>query len=202
MSGFPKGLWTARGAEETREIYAEWAEDYDETVAAAGYATPGRVAAALAAHLEDRGAPVMDFGCGTGLSGVALAREGFTAIDGTDITPEMLRRAREKGVYRDLTEGVSGEAPDLSGYAAVTATGVVSLGAAPPETLATLLDAMVPGALLVFSYNESTLRERAFLAALTDAQAEGHTLLWAQHGPHLPDHEGARWATVYVLRRG
>jgi len=202
MSGsMPKGLWRPRSPEETRALYAEWARAYDADVLAEGYATPARAAAAMAEHLEDRDAPVFDFGCGTGLSGAALAEAGFTTLDGTDVTAEMLAEARAKGVYRDLTLGALGEIPDLSGYAAVAAVGVVSLGAAPAETLDALLGAMAPGALLVFSYNDATLRTPAYVDALAQAQLAGHLVIWARHGPHLPDKEGARGSTVHVLRR-
>ncbi|TFL18283.1 class I SAM-dependent DNA methyltransferase [Jannaschia formosa] len=201
MSGFSRDLWSPRPAEENRALYADWAEGYDADLVEAGYATPDRVARALADHLPDRAAPVMDFGCGTGLSGEALARAGFTTIDGTDITTEMLAKARGKGVYRDLTVGTPGEAGDLTAHAAVVATGVISLGAAPAATLPMLLDAMAPGALLVFSFNDSTLADRDYLLTLAEAQLAGSTLIWAQHGPHLPGHEGARGATVHVLRR-
>ncbi|PWJ20369.1 class I SAM-dependent DNA methyltransferase [Jannaschia seohaensis] len=202
MSGsMPKGLWAPRPPEETRDLYSQWAGNYDADVLAAGYATPMRAAAALADHLEDRTAPVFDFGCGTGLSGAALAEAGFTTIDGTDVTPEMLEEARAKGVYRKLLPGTLGEVPDLTGHAAVTAVGVVSIGAAPAETLTALLDRMAPGALLAFSYNEATLAQADYQTALMEAQLAGHRILWAQHGPHLPEKEGARASTVYVLRR-
>lgn len=198
----PKGLWTPRTIEETQRIYADWAANYEADVGAAGYATPGRVAAALAAHLPDRAAPVLDFGCGTGLAGEALAAAGFTQIDGTDISAEMLAVAGTKPVYRALTKGDPDTLPDATAYAAVTATGVVSLGAAPAETLDALLAKMAPGALLVFSYNEATLRAADFLEALARVQGHGTArLIWAEYGPHLPQMEGAEGSTVYVLQR-
>ena len=81
MATFDKPLWQPRSPEETKALYTDWAKTYDSDVTGAGYATPGRVARALA-EVADLTAPLLDFGCGTGLSGVALAAEGFTAIDG------------------------------------------------------------------------------------------------------------------------
>ncbi|MDB2407067.1 methyltransferase domain-containing protein [Jannaschia sp.] len=197
----PKDLWTARDAEHSRALYADWAADYDADLAAADYATPDRVAAALAAHLPDRAAPILDFGCGTGLSGAALRRAGFETVDGTDITPEMLEVARGKGIYRALSVGTPGVAPDLASYAAIVATGVIGMGAAPASTLPLLMGAMRPGALLAFSYNEATLRDPECMKTLAQVQIDGAHLLWAESGPHLPRQDGARISTVHILRR-
>ena len=75
-------VYDARTADETRELYDAWSASYEAEVAENGYATPGRCAEALAKHLTDKDAPILDFGCGTGLSGLALKLAGFTTIDG------------------------------------------------------------------------------------------------------------------------
>lgn len=193
-------LWTPRSVEDTRALYADWAETYEADVTRMAYATPTRIAAALAAHLPDRDAPILDFGCGTGLSGAALAEAGYTTIDGTDISPEMLEQARGKGAYRKLWLGTPGEVGANPGvYAAITATGVVSLGAAPPDMLHILLDALAPGGLLAFSYNDPTLADPAYVAALDAALEGAATLLFREHGPHLS--EKVTGSDVIVLQR-
>ncbi|MEL6586457.1 MAG: methyltransferase domain-containing protein [Pseudomonadota bacterium] len=198
----PKGLWAPRSVEETLDLYADWAGGYDADMVTFGYVTPARLAQALSAHLPDKDTPILDFGCGTGVSGAALAQAGFLAVDGTDISPEMLAEAEKKGVYRSLFPGTVGDVPDLKGYGAVTATGVVSLGAAPASLLAPLVTGLERGALLAFSYNEATLRDMSYHEALADLQVGGHAVVLAsQHGPHLPKKEGAQTSTVYVVRR-
>lgn len=194
---FSAPLWTHRTPDETRALYREWADRYDADMAETGYVTPHRLARALAGLMVDQTAPILDFGCGTGLSGRALAESGFTAIDGSDLTEEMLARARQTGLYRHLALTEPGDAP-APGYAAIAATGVVSLGAAPPETLALLLAALPSGGLLAFSYNDPTLGDAAYSAALDNALS-GADLLFAEHGPHLLGREMG--STVYILRK-
>jgi ubiquinone/menaquinone biosynthesis C-methylase UbiE len=46
-----------------------------------------------------------DLACGTGRTGTWLHAHGIAEIDGVDLTPEMLARARARGVFRSLTEG-------------------------------------------------------------------------------------------------
>lgn len=194
---FDPKLWTRRSPEETRDLYTNWAASYDDDVTRAGYATPARLAEALARHVPDATAPLLDFGCGTGLSGLALRAAGFTAIDGTDITPGMLERAEERGIYRKLWVSEPGDAPP-DGYAAIAAIGVVSLGAAPPGTLATLLDALPSGGHLGFSFNDATLADAAYMDALEATRADAD-LVHDAYGPHLPAKDmGSR---VYVLRK-
>ena len=65
-------LWTRHSVEETQEIYRTWAENYDQDVKDWGYATPPRVALALRLSGANVEKGVLDYGCGTGLAGMAL----------------------------------------------------------------------------------------------------------------------------------
>jgi len=202
--GFSTKLWAPRSTEETLEIYAEWARTYEADVGAAGYATPSRIAQALWAHLPDMDAEIMDFGCGTGLSGLALRMVGYHQIDGTDISREMLAIARTKKAYRTLTRGTPGQMPLISvgAYDAIVACGVISLGAAPAGILTPLLDLLAPGGLLALSYNEATLKDATYMDALSAVQANGQARMkWSESGPHLPEKTGAQTSTVYILER-
>lgn len=179
------GLWAPRTVEDTLRTYADWAATYEADVEAAGYVTPARIAEALWAVLPDPAAEILDFGCGTGFSGLALRARGYTAIDGTDISAEMLDEARPRGIYRRAWVGKPGEI-EAAGYAAVVAAGVISMGAAPPETLDQVLDAMDDGAYLALSFNDPTLADGRHDARLAQALADGRAgLLFRAHGPHL-----------------
>ena len=186
----------------TAAFYGDWAASYDAEITANGYATPGRCAAALAAHAADRSAPVLDIGCGTGLSGLALAAAGFQTIDGTDLSDEMLAGAGRRGVYRRLARGdLADPLPVGPGaYANAAAVGVVSPGHAPPETLDAVLAILPPGGCLAFSLNDHALAEPSFPGRIERLVARGAAeLVFRQHGPHLPG-IGLE-ATVYVLRK-
>ena len=193
-------LWTPRSVEDTQKIYADWARGYDADMARLSYATPGRIAAALSRCGAPAERPVLDFGCGTGLSGAALRAAGFETVDGTDISVEMLDIARGKGIYRALHLATPGEVSAKPGeYAAIVATGVVSLGAAPPEMLDALIGALAPGGLLAFSYNDPTLQAPAYLDVLDRLLSSGRAeQLVREHGPHLS--EKVTGSDVIVLR--
>ena len=189
-------LWTPRPVAETIQVYTDWADQYDADVKERGYVTPGRIADALVAHVAP-GETILDFGCGTGLSGLALRAVGLGPLHGTDITEAMVEIAREKDIYETLWVSKSDDA--LSGdYAAIVATGVVSLGAAPPETFDRLLDALKPGGILALSFNDPTLEDGSYDARVTAREAD-FELLFREHGEHLRD--ANMGADVLVLRR-
>ncbi len=187
---------------EIRALYDAWAASYDAEIAANGYVTPERMANALFDHLPDTETPVLDFGCGTGLSGLALKLKGLTVIDGMDPSPEMLDMARRKGVYRNLTLiGIDDPAPvPADRYPVITAVGAIGTGAAPPATIDTLLRALPPGGLLGFSLNDHALADPVYKAALTSWLEAGKArVAFEEYGPHLPRRNLN--STVYIIEK-
>jgi predicted TPR repeat methyltransferase len=194
------GLWTPRPVEETMAVYADWAETYEAEVTARGYRTPERLARALA-NFANYEVPVLDYGCGTGIGGAALRAAGFTHIDGTDISKEMLAKANVRDIYRKTWVSHPGSFDFETGeYDVIVAVGVISLGAAPAETLAPLLGKLDAGGLLALSYNDPTLGDENYTTALAAVCADGRAeILFREHGPHLED--VSMGSDVIILRR-
>lgn len=184
------------------EFYDDWAASYDAEVAENGYVTPTRCARALVKFVQDRTAPLLDFGCGTGLSGAALHHQGFTTLDGLDLSAEMLDIARAKSIYRTLTQVEIGAAlPVTPGtYTAIAAIGVIGPGAAPLDTFDTLIALLNPGGVMTFSYNDHALEDPAYEARLNEYVDLGALRLhFREHGPHLPQRN--IHSTVYVVEK-
>lgn len=195
-------VYDARDADSTRVLYDKWAASYENETGAQGYVTPMRCAAALAEFTEDFDAPVLDYGCGTGLSGLALRHAGFTTLDGCDLSPEMLERARSKGIYRNLNKVEAGAKPlhDKGDYAVIAAIGVIGAGAAPISLFHDLMHTLAPGGKLVFSFNDHALEDPANEAGLCEwLDCGAARLLFREHGPHLPGIDLK--SNVYVVER-
>lgn len=200
MTGFLDKAYAARDAASTRALYDDWAASYEAEVAANGYATPGRCAEALKACIDDLADPILDFGCGTGLSGLALRLAGFETIDGVDLSAEMLDEARDKNVYRHLDQIEADQPLPCNDYAAMAAIGVIGAGAAPITVLHTLMHALPKAGKLVFSFNDHALEDplhEAGVAEWTDCGAA--ILLFKEHGDHLPGIDLK--SNVYVLEK-
>ena len=194
--------YAARDQDVIRGLYDDWAENYDQDIAALGYATPLRAAAVLADHLSDKSAAILDIGCGTGLSGAALHAVGFTTIDGVDVSPAMLAEAEKKSIYRKLLEV---EATDplpfaTEDYAAFTAIGVIGPGAAPIALFDTLMHALSKGGKLLFSLNEKALADHGTLGMIHEWTDCGAALLqFSEEGQHLPGIDMK--STIYLIEK-
>ena len=187
--------------EKVDKLYEDWADSYDEEVCGYGYASPARCAEALKNFLP-LDAPILDFGCGTGLSGVALQNEGFLTIDGTELVDKMREKAAARRIYRQLFEGdIDDPFPfPLGTYAAITAVGVISSGAGPASLLDIALEELSPNGLLCFSYNDHTLEDVSYTDALQAATSSGKAeMIFEEYGDHLPQ-RGVK-SMVYILKR-
>ena len=186
---------------DTDAYYTQWAASYDDELTRQGYQTPRRCAEALR-RLVAFDAAVLDIGCGTGLSGAALAAAGFTDLAGTDVNTEMLDVARVAGLYRDTwVTDIEDPFPFALGtYDAISAVGVIGLGAAPASLLRLSLEALATGGHMVFSYNEHALKVPEFTDSLTDVVSSGLAEQeFTEHGIHIKGL--GSMSTVFVLRR-
>lgn len=95
---------------------------------------------------------VLDLGCGTGLSG-ALLRPRARQLTGIDLSPRMLARARERGIYDRLLEGdiVQLLAPESAQFDLACGADVFVYIGDLDAVMATLARVLRPGACLVFS---------------------------------------------------
>ena len=198
-----KKAYDISSAEDARTFYNRWAAGYEDELSEAGYATPDRAAAALAAHADLPWAPVAEFGCGTGLGGLSLKAHGFECIDGFDLSEEMLELAREKEIYRALAPlDLSQPLADLpeSEYQNAAAIGVLNPSFMPPTVLDEIVSKLPSGGCFVYTLNEVRAADGSFDARLGNLIEGGPAdLVFKEQGPHLPGIDMT--STVYVLRR-
>jgi len=94
-----------------KKLYDDWAVKYTADVREWGYDMPEVCAATLKKYAPtDSGDTykVLDAGAGDGLSGKAIADQGFKEVVGIDISPELIKIAAKKNVYKKV------EVADLS----------------------------------------------------------------------------------------
>lgn len=198
-------IYGVSGAEAQRDVYDQWATSYDKELEKADYQTPGRVAAALKSCINDTelAQPVLDFGCGTGLSGEALADLGFTRLHGADVSEGMLREAEAKNLYEKLVPLPAGHNPDpgfVSRYRMVIASGSISPGAAPASSVPAIFMALPSGGRLALSYSSRALDSEEYMRMLDRTVNSSEAVLdFSEDGPHI--REDGSTARVMVIRR-
>lgn len=137
-------------------IYDEWASHYEaDLLDDYGYSAHRLAVDALVPMLDDLSAPVVDYGCGTGLVGVELHTQGVTTIDGVDYSPGMLAESRTKEVYRTLLEADLTRPLHIADgtYAAMICVGVMGAGHLVPEHFAELFRTVREGGPIVLFGN-------------------------------------------------
>ncbi|MCD2188659.1 class I SAM-dependent DNA methyltransferase [Actinomycetospora soli] len=144
--------YTLSGPDDARALYDEWAESYDDelTGEAQGYVGPEVAARTVVAEAGVEG-EILDAGCGTGLVGVALAAAGARQIDGVDLSPGMLTRAKATGVYRRLAPAdLSRALPSpADAYDVVVCVGTLTHGHVGPAAFGEFVRLTRPGGTIV-----------------------------------------------------
>ena len=149
-----KEVYKDRTVEDQRKIYRDWAETYDaQTTGEFGWMGFGPAAQAFAERVTDKHARVLDAGCGTGLSGKALAELGYTSIHGRDLSPEMLRVAERLDIYQTLGEVDLTQPLNEDKFDAVLSVGVFGFGPPDPKHIRHLVSSVKPGGLVILTVN-------------------------------------------------
>ena len=180
------------GAPDTHiDFYRDFAELYDSTYAASlGYIYPLGIVSVLSGQQRPQGA-ILDIGCGTGLVATAIRKiDPSAVIDGVDISPDMLGKARAKGEYRDLvaadlTADCSHIATD---YAAIVSAGTFTFGHLGPELIPDMVGLCRPGAVAALGVNSVYFVEQGFRDVLNSLESGGRIANVALH--EMPIYDG------------
>lgn len=183
----------SRNSEDVAEYYDEWADDYDETLARWRYQAPEQVAARMCTRLAPD-AIILDAGCGTGLSGRALAAAGFETIDGMDVSRRSLEIAERLDIYRTLRHVDMQKLPlpwDDNAYDGLACVGVLTYIPDSAAILREFARVVRSGGSMVLTQRSDLLEERDFPATLRALEDEG----WirapeiSEPMPYLPENE-------------
>ena len=150
------------------EFYRRWADDYDhQMLDELGYTSPALLAAQLREYLPATDAEIFDIGCGTGLTCVPLAERGYRNLDGIDLSPDMVRVAGQRGIYRELLVGDINQPleRDDASYDGVICTGTFTHGHVGPGPLGEIFRILRPGGILACTVHKDLWESMGFKTA-------------------------------------
>jgi predicted TPR repeat methyltransferase len=193
----PDGLASAY----VKGLFDEYAPRFDAHLTQAlGYRGPALLRAAMVSRGRARFACALDLGCGTGLSGEALA-DLCDRIEGCDLSPAMLAQARAKGVYASLDEAellafLTARAAASSDLV-IAADVFVYLGDLAPG-FAQAARVLAPGGL--FAFTTQAIEGEGF--ALLDDLRFGHSASWLREALEQAGFEAIDIAAASTRRDG
>jgi predicted TPR repeat methyltransferase len=136
-------------------LFDQYADDFDRSlVEKLGYRVPELLTRAIGTISARRFRLALDLGCGTGLMGEKL-RPFVERLEGFDISAQMLKKARARGVYDRLEKAdlqhfsYGGEKADLA-----TAADVFMYVGALEGVVRAVAGLLAPGGLFAFSVEE------------------------------------------------
>jgi predicted TPR repeat methyltransferase len=191
------------------QLFDSYAADFDEhLVAQLGYRTPQLLAALLPPGRHF--AAALDLGCGTGLM-APLLQPLCGAIDGVDLSNQMLDKARAAGLYRGLHHGDVAEHLHTTGqtYDLVVAADVFVYVGALESVFTGAARVLGPDGCFLFSVEEADagqslqLRPSARYAHSQDyvtALAAGHGLAVQQMQRQTLRHDQGRAVAGLLIR--
>ena len=183
------------------EFYRKWAADYDhQMLDELGYESPAMLAAQLRDHLPDTGAEIFDIGCGTGLTCLPLAEWGYRNLDGIDLSPDMVRVAGQRGIYRELLVGDVNQQleRDDASYDGVISTGTFTHGHVGPGPLGEIFRILKPGGVLACTVHRDLWESMGFKTAFDALLEQGiASCLGLKLDRYYRDSEPEGWFCIY-----
>lgn len=165
-------VYTADDPRALSTAYDTWAATYDSETAALGYLLPFLIAAWVARYVPAGDGPLLDAGCGTGLSGPSIKTLGYGDLAGLDLSEEMLSIARGRNAYGELKQATLGETlpwPD-GHFRAFFSTGVFTIGHAPASGFYELARITRSGGHAIFTVRDQVFEAGGFRDVFADLE--------------------------------
>ena len=196
-----------------KEFYADWASNYDKDTSGINYSACQSTLDLFTSFPDSEFVTIdrnnenlnfMDVGCGTGLMGKLLIDNGYTNIDGCDISFEMTMEADKLGVYKELTADIDINQPinpdwkDV--YDVSMSVGVFTPGHVDPEALNQMIDMTKPGGVIIVStriayYNTSNFQQ---VSDQLEQEKKIQLLRVDKDQPYTDDSPAHYWAYVVL----
>lgn len=155
--------------------YAAWAASYDSETASLGYLLPFLITAWVARYVAAGEGPLLDAGCGTGLTGPQLKALGYSDLVGLDLSDDMLQVAAGRQTYGDLKKAMLGGPlpwPDRH-FRAFFSTGVFTIGHAPASALRELVRITKSGGHAIFTVRDQVFEIGGFRDVFIELEQAG-----------------------------
>ena len=147
------------------KYYDEWSKKnkYDKDMVDWNYTGPKETVDVLKKHALNKDVKILDAGCGTGLVGIELKKNGYTNIDGADLSQKLLNLV-PKGYYNWLKQIDLNKQLKIKNniYDVVMCVGTFTFGHVKPPALDEFVRITKNKGLICFTINEGIYEEYGF----------------------------------------
>ena len=158
-------IYKLKAGKEVEDYYDEWTVNnkYDKDMFDWGYSGPLETVNLFKTYNKKKDIKILDAGCGTGLVGIELKKNGFYIIDGADFSQKMLDLI-PKGTYENLFKiDLNKEMKiDNNVYEGITCVGTFTYGHVSPPALDEMIRICKKGSKICFTINVGIYKEYGF----------------------------------------
>ena len=158
-------IYKLKAGKEVEDYYDEWTVEnkYDKDMVDWKYSGPQETVDLFKKHIPNKDIKILDAGCGTGLVGIELKKNGFDNLDGADFSQKMLDLI-PKDIYQNLFKIDLNQKVNIKDntYEGLTCVGTFTFGHVNPPALDEMVRICKTGSLIGFTINIGIYEEYGF----------------------------------------
>ena len=162
-------LHTLKSTDEVRDLYDDWSKNdkYNQDMIDWKYSGPREVVSAFLPHAINKGIKILDAGCGSGLVGEELSKEGYSIIHGADIAAKIMNSI-PAGLYHELHNIDLNKPINFTDdfFDAVLCVGTFTFGHVKAKALSEFTRIVKSGGIIGFTINEGVFLDHGFKSEL------------------------------------
>ena len=158
-------IYKLKAGKEVEDYYDEWTVEnkYDKDMVDWKYSGPQETIALFKKHNFKKEIKILDAGCGTGLVGVELKKNGYLNLDGADFSQKMLDLV-PGNIYVNLFKIDLNQKVNIKDdtYDGITCVGTFTFGHVNPPALDEMIRICKNGSSICFTINIGIYEEYGF----------------------------------------
>ena len=158
-------IYKLKAGKEVEDYYDEWTIEnkYDKDMVDWKYSGPQETVDLFTKNILNKDIKILDAGCGTGLVGIELKKNGFQNFDAADFSQKMLDLV-PKDIYQKLFKIDLNKKIDIDDntYEGITCVGTFTFGHVNPPALDEMVRICKTGSLICFTINIGIYEEYGF----------------------------------------
>ena len=158
-------IYKLKAGKEVEDYYDEWTVEnkYEKDMVDWKYSGPQETVDIFKKYTLNKDIKILDAGCGTGLVGIELKKNGFQNFDGADFSQKMLDLVPEN-IYQNLFKIDLNKKIDIKDntYDGITCVGTFTFGHVNPPALDEMVRICKTGSFICFTINLGIYEEYGF----------------------------------------